>query len=56
MIPITITRTRPATSTKVMIMFTTTDSVMPMKLMMVRMATKNMVTSSTGGRSKIEPK
>ena len=50
--PMTITMSRPATSTKVMIMFITTDSVMPMKLTTARKSRKTSDTSSAGGPAK----
>ena len=44
MTPMMITMIRPLTSMKVMITFTTTDSVMPIRLMIVMMATKTRAT------------
>jgi len=55
-IPITNTRTSPETSTTVRTMLTTTDSVIPTKLTMVRTAMKTSVTSRAGTRPKTEPK
>jgi hypothetical protein len=49
--PMTITMSRPATSTKVISMFITTDSVMPMKLTTTRARTKSSDTSRAGGPS-----
>ena len=49
--PITSTMTRPATSTKVISMFITTDSVMPMKLTATSARTNSSDTSSAGGPS-----
>jgi hypothetical protein len=54
--PMPMTTTRPKTSTKVMSMLTTTDSVIPTKLTIVRTTMKDSVTSSAGTRSKISPK
>ena len=45
----TSTISRPATSTKVISMLITTDSVMPMKFTTTRTATKTSETSSAGG-------
>ncbi len=44
-----ITMIRPLSSMNVIIMFITTDSVMPMKLMSTRIATKTSETISAGG-------
>ena len=45
------TITRPAISTKAISMLITTDSVMPMKLMIVSTRMNTRVTSSAGGPS-----
>ena len=47
--PMIITTTSPPTSTKVISMLVTTDSVMPMKLMIVSTSRKPRVISSSGG-------
>ncbi len=49
--PMVITMMRPATSTKVITMFMTTDSVMPMKLTITSARRKTSDTSNAGGPS-----
>jgi hypothetical protein len=54
--PMIMITTRPATSTKVISMLTTTDSVMPMKFRIVRNSRKTSVMSRAGGRSQTSAK